>query len=351
MSRRCVMGWSDEELASLRLGDERLDARAARSLELFASFPSLSIPTSCSSKGEEDAIYRFFAKSHASHRKILAAHRDTTVGRATEHQRVLATQDTTELDFTRPTERVGGALNSKKRRGFHARVTLASTQDGVPLGVVSAKIWARSTMDRPDAKKYWKKPLHKKESGRWLEGYHAIAEFGDRRLAGTQVIALSDSEGDIYECLAAGANRASLPNFIVRACHDRSLPNEGLLYETLRAAPVLSRKLVHVRAKRAASFDGRRRKAAKAERDAEVHIRAKRVRVNAPKDRTVTVPFVDMNAVFVSEADPPPGEPGLEWMLLKDLAIDTLAAVEDIIDLYTKRWGIEVYFSTLKRGC
>ena len=58
--------------------------------------------------------------------------------------------------------------------------------------------------------------------------------------ADTQVIALSDSEGDIYECLSArsGPESSELPNFIVRACHDRLSPDESTLYEQLRDAPL-----------------------------------------------------------------------------------------------------------------
>jgi hypothetical protein len=353
MPRKNGVSWSDEELASLRLNDKRLEDRAAWILDLLSSYPSLSIPTCCTTKGDEDAVYRFFANQRVSAQKILAAHFDTTVRRASAYSRVVVPQDTTEFDFTRPSERVGGALNGGTRRGFLAHVLLATAQDGVPLGLVAAKFWTRPINKTKKGKAYWKKPLDKKESGRWLDGYRRIAEFKARLPKETQVIAVSDSEGDIYECLAARPTPDSdvHPNFVVRACHDRLLANDTTLYRELREAPVLSKKTVHVRAQRPASFDGRRRKAGKKERDAVVEVRAQRVTVMAPKDKPDAVPSTDINAVFVSEPNPPPGQVAIEWMLLTDLPIDTLAAVEDVIEIYGQRWGIEVYFYTLKSGC
>ena len=82
-----------------------------------------------------------------------------------------------------------------------------------------------------------------------------------------------------------------------------------------------------------------------------MEVRAARVRVKAPEEKRGAVPFVDVNAILIREPDPPSGEPGVEWLLLTDLPIGSKAEIEAVIELYTRRWQIELYFHTLKSGC
>jgi len=58
-----------------------------------------------------------------------------------------------------------------------------------------------------------------------------------------------------------------------------------------------------------------------------------------------------MNVVLVSEVDPPQGEQRIEWLLMTTLPISTLNEILTIIEYYTCRWMIEVFFKTLKSGC
>ena len=58
-----------------------------------------------------------------------------------------------------------------------------------------------------------------------------------------------------------------------------------------------------------------------------------------------------INVVFVREEHPPQGEEPIEWMLLTTLSISTLDLVRRVIQYYTVRWMIEVFFRTLKSGC
>jgi hypothetical protein len=60
---------------------------------------------------------------------------------------------------------------------------------------------------------------------------------------------------------------------------------------------------------------------------------------------------VEINAVLVSELDPPLGVEPIEWLLLTDLPIDTIDEVLCIVDYYGCRWHIEIYFRVLKSGC
>ena len=63
------------------------------------------------------------------------------------------------------------------------------------------------------------------------------------------------------------------------------------------------------------------------------------------------MPDVDVHAVLVTERNVPPGVEPVEWLLLTDLPIDTVENVLLIIDYYTCRWQIEIFFRILKSGC
>jgi hypothetical protein len=62
-------------------------------------------------------------------------------------------------------------------------------------------------------------------------------------------------------------------------------------------------------------------------------------------------PEISLNVVRVWEADPPPGEKPVEWVLFSSDPIDTEAQILEIVDRYRARWTIEEYFKALKTGC
>jgi hypothetical protein len=55
--------------------------------------------------------------------------------------------------------------------------------------------------------------------------------------------------------------------------------------------------------------------------------------------------------VLVTEVDPPEDEIPVEWMLLTSLPTNGVDQVRAVIQYYTVRWMIEVYFRTLKSSC
>ena len=57
---------------------------------------------------------------------------------------------------------------------------------------------------------------------------------------------------------------------------------------------------------------------------------------------------VSLRLVIAREIDPPPGEPPICWRLLTTHAVQNLAAAEQMIDFYRRRWLIEQVFRTLK---
>lgn len=58
-----------------------------------------------------------------------------------------------------------------------------------------------------------------------------------------------------------------------------------------------------------------------------------------------------MQAVYVTEEGPPPGEEPLEWRLVTKLPVEDFQTAKMILRWYRARWEIELYFRILKQGC
>jgi hypothetical protein len=352
MDCREGMEWIEDELADVDLGDRRLNRRCIRILERFAADPQASINGACHGWAETHAAYQFFDHDAVDEHQVLAPHRRATLERMKSHGVVLLAQDTTELDYTQIKNKLVGAgpLDKEYRRGFYNHVQVAFTPQRLCLGVVGTYIWARddATFNTCKQRKYT--PLEEKESHRWLEGYRNACRIAEE-LPQTQVVSLSDREGDIYECFletqATPSKRKA--DWIIRASVNRSLPGRDpdagptcfhKLFDTLAQSPVLGKRMVRVpkRAKRKA-------------RKAKVTVRAQRIRLKPPYRADGRPPEIEINVVLVEEESPPTGEEPLLWRLLTNLPIDTFPEVLRVVDYYCCRWQIEVYFRVLKTGC
>lgn len=58
-----------------------------------------------------------------------------------------------------------------------------------------------------------------------------------------------------------------------------------------------------------------------------------------------------LHAVRVWEAEPPPGQPPIEWLLLTTEPIATVDDLLRVVDGYRARWVIEEFFKAMKSGC
>ena len=353
-----MASWIDSAFATLDVGDARLNARAKLILEARSANPGASIPGACASEAEREATYRLLANPKVTPQLILDAFLVSTIARAAAFDAIVVAQDTTELDFTRFEERVGGPLVGPSRRGLLAHVLCAFSSEGLPLGLLGADIWGRpeASKKRPTRSALTARPIEKKESFRWLAGYRSVCAFKARLPKGKLVVAVSDSEGDIYECLVAAqdhrqGDQAAWANYVIRACQNRKVADESdFLFQAVQSTPVLGTYSLNVRARPTPAIDDRKRKQPRAPRVAKLEIRAAEIRL-APPGKKEKLPHVVTNAVLVSEANPPEGEVPITWLLLTDLPIATPQHLEAVIKFYIGRWGIEVYFKVLKSGC
>lgn len=351
-----MQAWIVSETQGADFGDERLDARYRILLEQLSDKPSLSIPAACGGWAETAAAYRFFDNEKTDPVKVLAPHRNATLERIRAERVVIAAQDTTEVDLTRKQEKVGGPLCTDSRWGLFVHPVLVMTPERVPLGVVDVDMWSRDPkeLEKSSAqrrKERRRKPFEEKESYRWFEGYESACQIA-AEAPNTQVVCVSDSEGDIYECFHAGVREdAPRAEWIVRANHvDRALAEENKnLLQLLACQVPLGKMTVQVSQRGASLNDDRKRQQLREGRTAEVTVRSVRTLLNAPQRSKLTPVYV--NAILVREEHPPEGEEPIEWLLLTSLPIATFAEACTAAGYYACRWEIEVFFRVLKSGC
>jgi len=351
-------------MEDIDLNDERLDRRLKLILDKLAAHPTASIPAACGGYAETAAAYRFFDNDKADFHGVLRPHVHCTRARIAAQPIVVMVPDTTEVDVTRPEQQVrdAGPLDGGARRGALLHALHAFTPDGTPLGTAAALPWARDD-DAPAAAAKTRgeraaAPIEEKESYRWLVSMRqARAEAA--RCPGTQVVLAADSESDIYDVIAEGTERPRAADWIIRSCQDRALVDDledrdvrDYLREEVLAAPVLERRTITVRGRTAkVACEARGRRQPRKSREAVVAVRAVTVTLRAPERKAGQLADATVNAVLVTEVDPPGDDVPVEWLLLTSLPIDTVDQVRLVVQYYSIRWMIELFFRVLKSGC
>lgn len=357
--------WAVDEMKAADLADERLERRVALILSALGERPAASIPAACGGHAETTAAYRFFNNESVIPQAILQPHYDRTKQRVAENRVVLMVQDTTELDLTRPEVQVVGAgpMDASARRGAFLHLLEAFTDDGTPLGAVWADMWTRPDEEVPLSQEEKQKqrkvtPIEEKESYRWLEGLRQARTVAQESPT-TTCVCIADSEADIYEVIAEGRGIDHPVQWLIRAGADRSLLEAGEaqeqaahLSEAVMAAPVLFIQQITVRGRTPKTgCETRGRRQARTDRKTEVEVRATTVMLRPPRRPDRTLPPVTANVVQVRELNPPQGDEPVEWILVTTLPIITTEDIRTIIQYYTVRWLIEVFFRVLKSGC
>jgi hypothetical protein len=332
--------WVAEELATIDLGDQRLNKRAEVLLCLLGDKPGVSIPTACNGWAETKAAYRFFSNEYVTPDAVLQPHFQATRARVAGAEVVLCIEDTSEIDYTTKTDIEGlGPLNYEARHGFYLHPMIAVTPDRLCHGLLSYQRVLREpgTLGaKPDPKR----PIEEKESIRWRNGYEQaclLQEGGSQ----TRFVYMADREADFFELLAAAEETNETPKagFVIRSQHDRTLVDGKLLRATLDKAPVLGQVSFDVPAK-----DNRKPRSVIQE------LRAKRVTLGAPGNLKDATP-IEITAVYAVERNPPKDQDSISWLLLTSELVTTKQDAETIVQWYLCRWQIEIFFRILKSGC
>ncbi|MEA5602840.1 IS4 family transposase [Nostoc sp. UHCC 0252] len=132
-------------------------------------------------------------------------------------------------------------------------------------------------------------------------------------------------------------------DFLIRATQNRCLAdNEQHLWSTLESVESVGTITVEVK-----------RSATQLPRTATLTIRRTTITIAPPQNRPKTelLAPVRLQAILVTEVDPPPEIEPITWLLLTTLEITCLEDVQLYVRWYSYRWLIERYHYVLKSGC
>lgn len=142
---------------------------------------------------------------------------------------ILVAQDTTSINYRHLPQTLGlGPIGTTAdgAQGLHLHSSWAMSTQGLPLGFVDARCWAR------EVEAFGKKalrhdlPIEQKESYRWIKAYRELAAVQQRHPDVT-LVSVADREADIYELFGEAAQDPNAPKLLIRAKHDRALEDEA----------------------------------------------------------------------------------------------------------------------------
>lgn len=297
-------------------------------MESMAAAPAASVPKACNGWGETMAAYRFFDNDSVEWQAIMQPHWQHTEQRMAEQAVVLCLEDTTELDFNGQQASGLGPLSYEAQRGMYVHPTYAVTTEREPLGILNAWMWARELKDANGQRG------GPKESLRWIEGYERLTELAPG-LESTRLVYVADREADMLPLMARAQELGCPVDWLVRAAHNRCLPNSDKLWPHTTAGEALG-EIEFMLAARPGS------KARKVRQQ----LWARRVELKAGKGKTVAA-----TCIVAREFGVPAGTKPIEWRLLTNRTATTAVEVTELIDWYRARWEVEMLFNVFKAGC
>lgn len=334
--------WTEEELDGLDLGSQRLERRFGRMLAARWQKPGRSFASSFGT-ADGKAAYRFLENPHPGlgFESLLAPHQRQSSRRLAAESVVVLAQDTTTLSYNElhGTEGLGAIGDTRHPgRGLLLHSLHAVRPDGIPLGCIWAKLWARSP--EPDPTHRNEQSIAEKESGRWLEAYQQARALAPS-VPQTQLIVCGDRESDLFELF--DQTEVAPPNLhlLVRAQHDRGLQCGLSLWESLHAVPSGGTLRVQVP-----------RRTGQPARNAMLQLRWRGIEIAPPRVALKkSWQPIALYAVMAHEIDPPAGVQPIEWVLLTDWKVDSLKSACRMVRWYALRWAIECWHQVLKDVC
>jgi hypothetical protein len=326
-----------------QLGNKARTRRLASVATQLAEHPGGTLPQKLRDPAALEATYRLMSRVEVTHASVLAPHRAETLRRIARHPGpILIVCDGTELDYTRITslKRLGKIGSGESHRGYVCQNCLAvDPENRQVIGLVNQILHTRADAPRGESKEQSRQRASR-ESRLWPDGTQDLP--GDPRL-----VVVCDRGGDTFEELEH--EYRSGRRLVIRAQHNRRilLGHEGpsrqqYLQSTLRRQVASGSLTLAI-----AATTGR------PAREAKLSVSFLAVRIVAPVQARGDhgKEPLPLWAVRVWEAHPPRNQPRLEWMLLANEPVNSLAAARRIIAWYECRWVVEEYHKAMKTGC
>ena len=328
-----------EDLAGVRMGDVRLDARLQKTTEAMERECQSSILSTCGDRHGAKAFYALLGNDKFSMEAIETEAYNGT-GRRIESNgasRILMVQDTCDINLNGHKKTDGLGYCSEHVLGVKVHSCVAFTTNWEPLGLISQQYETRPEKKIIEDKEQAKlRPIEEKESYRWLETARKSLE---RVPEGVEGIVVCDREGDFYELYAEMQKLGC--RFVVRLTQDRATLGEERSIQQLRRTKACGEVEVEIPRDTRNNIAAGKARMEVAYCTAAV-ARPKRVSGALPASLTLTM-------VRITEIDAS-GEP-VEWLLATNLPIANADEAMVVVGYYVQRWKIEQFHRVLKGGC
>jgi hypothetical protein len=331
------------------LGDARRTARLIRTFDVMHRHPGGTLPDKLSKPADLRAFYRLCDCEKVTHAVVIAAAREHTLARINaSSEPVLIIHDATELDYTSLTSLASqlGQIGRGTHRGYICHNSIAVAADsGEVLGLLDQTLHHRVKVKQETLAEH--RARESRESLLWLRSTQHAPQ---------QTIQVSDQGSDTFEYLEH-LDRGQR-SFVVRACKARKVslghqpqtlgPDDQQTppYEMHAASqllPELGRLIMDVQPQ-----PGRVER-----KNAEFVMRGGAVLIHPPhaKSGQHGDDPLALWMVQVTEVAPPAGQAAIDWTLLTNASVSTLADAQRIVDWYKLRWTVEEYHKAQKTGC
>jgi hypothetical protein len=350
--------WAEQEFGAVELGDKRRTARAVKVAQAMAWDPSGSIPQQNKQWKDTKGAYRLFDAAEATFDSMIRPHWNRTRALAGQCAVVLMIQDTTQLDYTshpgcEGLGRFGNGPRWESGLGLNLHNVLAIEPrvDGQArvLGLAWNKLWARTQPVKNKHSTAKERRVQGCESDRWIEAVQAIGDAPPQ----ARFVHVGDRESDIFELYKSCHARIGV-SFLVRVSQLRRTAVAGHVSGSVKATDRPDSNIQQIAAGLAV-LGGKMLwiapRPGQQGRWAKCLISGGAVTVYSPWNRSRTGHALCCWCVRVCEIDAPEGVEPVEWILLSDEPVRSLADAVRLADWYSLRWMIEQYHQCLKSGC
>ena len=328
-----------EDFCVVNFKDMRLEKRLYTTVESMTRHSQSSILSGLGNRNDAKAFYSLLSNDKFSFDKLaLAAWKGTAERiKSSGVTEVLLIEDTTDVNLNGHKKTSNLGYCSEHVRGIQTHSCIATTTEGVPLGLLHQQYHTReepkSTLSAAEKRA---RPIEERESFRWLKTARAAVSALPQ---GVAPIIVCDREGDIYELFADTVSIGA--SFVVRLSKDRVTTDSEHAIQQLRRTKACGEVEIAV---------PRDTKKGKAARTAKMEVAACSVAVSRTQYSNKELPkSIAVNLVRITEIGNSP-EP-IEWLLITNLPITTFEECMKIVNIYVQRWKIERFHYVLKSGC
>jgi len=351
--------WTEQEFGGAPVGDKRLSARLVQSASVMSQSPMRSFPAAAG--GDQALIkghYRFLEQpdeSAVSMENILGPHRQQTMRRMQDEKTVLCIHDGTDLNYNgaatcKGLGTIGKNQTGAKSQGLYLHSTLTATEDGLPLGVLSARCHAPVSRPDEDKRSSTQVPIEEKKNFDWVLALRDCEDVA-AQMPHTKLVQVMDREADFFELFDEWRKGSKRTHLLIRAKYNRQTEEGRKLFDAVRACKPALRFQVHVNRQSARPKRSKQKaRDARPERVADVVLRYRQVELSAP-DYLHGKESIPLWIVHIVEDDAPEGAEPLEWYLLTTIKVEKPEDAERVLGYYCLRWRIEDWHRVLKSGC